>query len=984
MDVSQLLSTFTFTSVQAAAIFFGVIWTTVNFYTYTPILKYGTDRLVERVTGRSHATSVDPQSVPQSEWPTVEVFISAYDEAAVIEQAIRSTLATEYPSEKRTVTVLTEPGDDETNAVVSSLREELEFVHRVVPEGYPGSPNKPRALNYGFAFSDAEVIGVIDAEDVVGETLLSQAAVTISAGKPDFVHGVLDMVNENDGWLNLLFRAEYGYWFRLVAPGFVASGFDIPLPGTTCFFDREVLTEVAARRVERLGETWTEEARTQARELGIGAVKPWDPTNVTEDFEIGLILSSYGFDAGYVPAVTREESPLELNDWIEQRTRWQKGKVFTFLRYRKSLPKGINHKFHFLYQSLLPHLGPINISAVVIIFILSRLLAYEPLPIVRIVLSLGLAFMVIAAGATLVGYWLASDAPRRTRLRRSVIVAVGLFPYWVLQWGADLRALHRTYLGRFHWEHTTHLGRNLTESITESRRDTEFDPTYTLDGLHRELLLAVVLVGAVLLRLPRLGTQSLWTDEIYSVAVRASLSVPDLLVMPQDPHPPLYYLLLRGWMTVFGTSPGAVRAFSVLCSVAAVYVAYSLATRLFDDRTGLVVAALLAVSVFHIHVGRTARMYALFVFLTTVSWYSLLDVRTGSLLQRAGYAVATAAVLYVHVFGVFVVAAQWAYLAVSAPPSGDRGPERRAVAGVGVLSLPLVYLFGQVVYRMATSTGPSLDWIPAPTADLLSRIGLLYAGYPEIYPILGGSVETRMIATVVAVLFLVAIAFSIFEYDGENGFELSPPRANAQMLALAVVPIGGPLLVSLLYEPVLVPRYTIPATVGVFVLVANGLTNVPVRSGRIATVAVVLVGLLAMGGVYHSTDSFEDWQGAANAIETEASDTDAIVYQPQWTDTDVEYYYDGPALTSYRLPPDDGDLSAADRGRLREVVTTHEQFWYVQYGAPYDAPTSRWLRENAAQESVQEFGIVTVYRFTVPEEPDRTQGVSETPRTGES
>ena len=965
MDAVRLLSTFSFTSVQAVAIVFGVIWTTVNFYTYAPVLKYGVDRFVARVTGRSNSGSIDPETVPRPKWPTVDVLIPAYDEAAVIEQAIRSTLSADYPSEKLTVTVLTEPDDDETNAVIDGLRGELEFAHRIVPEEYPGSPNKPRALNYGFGLTDSDVVGVVDAEDVVGADLLSRAAVTIAAGRPDLVHGVLDMVNEGDGWLNLLFRAEYGYWFRLVAPGFIASGYDIPLPGTTCFFDRTVLTEVAERRIERLGETWTEEDRTRARETGVGSVKPWDPTNVTEDFEIGLLLSSYGFEAGYVSAVTGEESPLELDDWIEQRTRWQKGKLFTFLRYRDDLPTGASHKFHFVYQSLLPHLGPINISAVVIVFILSRLLAYEPLPVVRIVLSLGLAFTVIAAGVALVGYWLASDVPRRTRLRRSVIVGAGLFPYWVLQWGADIRALHRTYVGRFHWEHTTHLGRNLAESITGPRSDATFEPTYTLGGLRRELLLAGILVAALALRLPRLGTQSLWTDEIYSVAVRASLSIPDLLAMPQDPHPPLYYLLL-GWMELFGTSPWAVRSLSVLCSVAAVAVVYLLGTRLFDDRTGLVAAALLATSVFHVHIGRTARMYAPFVLFTAVSWYGLLDVRTGSTLQRAGYAVATAAVLYVHAFGVFVVAAQWAYLAVTVPRSGDRSPERRAVAGAGLLSLPLVFLLGRVVYRTATSTGPSLDWIPAPTVDLLGRIGLVYAGYPEIYPILGGTVETRLLAVGVGTVLVVAIAFSVFEYDADAGFDLSPPRANAQMFALATVPTGGPLLVSLLYEPVLVPRYTIPATIGVFVLVANGLTNLPIRVGRIAVTVVVLGGLVVMGGAYHSTATSEDWQGAAGAIETEASDSDAIVYQPRWTDTDIQYYYDGPAATSYRLPPDDGDLSASDRRRLRGVVDAHERIWYVQYGAPSDAQTSRWLREHATRRSAREFGIVTVYRFAAP------------------
>lgn len=963
MAIVELLSYLSLTTIQLTAVVFGLVWITVNFYTYTPTLQYVWKRITSKATAPRPLSSVDSSTIPESEWPTVDVLITAYDEASVIEQAIASVTEVTYPDEKLTVTVLTEPDDTETNERVAALSDEYEFVHRIIPEGYPGSPNKPRALNYGFEFVTGEVVGVIDAEDVVGETLVREAALGISEGGADFVHGVLDMVNEGDGWVNLLFRAEYGYWFRLVAPGFISSGFDIPLPGTTCFFDRAVLTDIAAKRIETLGESWDNDQRAWAQTRGLTGIKPWDPLNVTEDFEIGLLLSAYGYTAGYVPVVTREESPLELNEWIRQRTRWQKGKLYTFLRYRGCLPSGFAHKFHFVYQSLLPHMGPVNICAVVIVFILSRLLAYEPLPVVRLMLSIGLAFTLIAVGVNLIGYWLASDAPTRTKIRRSSIVAVGIFPYWILQWGADVRALYQTYVGQFHWEHTTHLGRNIVDSVTDRYDENPFRPTHTLKGLHRQVLLGLILLAGLAVRLPDIGSQSLWNDEIYSIAVRGSQSLPDLLVVPQDPHPPLYYALLRTWMQVFGSSPLAARSFSLVCSLLSVYVGYLLATRLFDDRTGLVLAGLLAVSVFHVHFGRTARMYSLFVLTTVVSWYGLLDVRTGTSLQRAGYGVSTAAVLYTHVFGVFVVAAQWLYLAITTPQSGTRRPEREAMLGTGILSLPLAYLLGQVLYRLVTQTGPAIDWIPAPSVDLLSRMVLLVAGNPEIYPILAETAQTRFIAVGVATMFLIAVGFSVFSYDRESGFTLSPPRPSGQMFALAVVPTLGPLLVSVLYRPVLVPRYTIPATVGIYVLVAKGVTNVPNRAVRAVVLVFVFGGLLTMGGTYHATESFEDWQGAAAAIDAESEPDDAILYQPGWADTSISYYIPVQQPEEYRLNPDTGPISPDQREQLRTVLDRHDTVWYVQYDAPYDAPTSSWLREHARQATVRDFGIVTVYRF---------------------
>ena len=963
MNLFAVLSQLSYSTTQLVAVILGIVWTSVSFYTYTPVVQLAVSRAVDRLRGRR--TVVDPDDVPTEEWPTLEVFVAAYEEPAVIEEAVRTATASRYPAEKLTVTVLTEPGDDATNAVVDRIADSYEFTHRIVPADYPGTPNKPRALNYGFEHSTAEVVGVIDAEDLVDEALFATSARTISHGEPDFTHGVLDMTNEADGWINLLFRAEYGYWFRLVAPGFVRMGYDVPLPGTTCFFDAAVLREVDGIRREKLGSPWDDAARAWLDDHGLSGVTPWDPANVTEDFEIGLLLSASDFTPGYVPVVTAEESPQEVNDWIRQRTRWQKGKIYTFLRYRKALPAGLKHKLHFCYQSLLPHLGPLNIAAVVIVFFLSGLLAYQPLPLVRAILSVGLAFAAIAVAFHLLGYWLASDAPLDTRIRRSVIVAVAVFPYWVLQWGADVRAIVRTYAGQFDWEHTPHIGRSLAaaDEPTDERR---FQPTYTLTGIHRDTILGVILLAGAALRLPRLGSQSLWTDEIYSVAVRASLPVPELLVVAEDPHPPLYYLLLNGWMGLFGNSPGAVRAFSVACSLAAVYLAFSVGMRLFDDRTGLLLAAMLSLSTFHVHFGRTARMYGLFAFLTLLSWYAFLSVRSGNRLQRGGYAIATAGVLYTHVFGVFVVAAQWSYLLLTTPRSRERGPDREAMAGVAVLALPLVAFFARMVFS-ATGDGPALDWIPAPSTELLGDLAMLYAGYPDIYPIMGGDPLTRTAAYAVVAVGLIGLAAAVFDSvrvdDGDH------TRAVAQMFSLAAVTLGGALLVSLLYRPVLIPRYTLPASIGVFALVATGIRSLPVRPARIAAAALVVSGLLVGGAVYHDTGTFENWDGTAAAIEGGATPATAVVYQPGWTRTNVEYYYEGLVPEAVPIDPDTDDarLAPGVEEQLSATLADHEVVWYVQYNAPYDAPTSEWLRAHSQQRYVENFGIVTVYRFDAGE-----------------
>src|SRR4051794_40055749 len=77
-------------------------------------------------------------------------------------------------------------------------------------------------------------------------------------------------------------------------------------------------------------------------------------------------------------------------------------------------------------------------------------------------------------------------------------------------------------------------------------------------------VLAIVALGVVLRFVCR---SDLWADEALSVGI-ARLPVDRLLAaLRHDGAPPLYYLLLHGWMRVFGSGPAAARALSGLVGV---------------------------------------------------------------------------------------------------------------------------------------------------------------------------------------------------------------------------------------------------------------------------------------------------------------------------------------------------------------------------------------------------------------------------------
>src|SRR5262245_16564124 len=82
-------------------------------------------------------------------------------------------------------------------------------------------------------------------------------------------------------------------------------------------------------------------------------------------------------------------------------------------------------------------------------------------------------------------------------------------------------------------------------------------------GRHLILLGALVLIGLGI-RGHDLSARSLWFDEAFCWRL-TEFPIPEMIRrVGLDNHPPLYFLLLKGWTSVFGESTMALRSLSVL------------------------------------------------------------------------------------------------------------------------------------------------------------------------------------------------------------------------------------------------------------------------------------------------------------------------------------------------------------------------------------------------------------------------------------
>ncbi len=130
-------------------------------------------------------------------------------------------------------------------------------------------------------------------------------------------------------------------------------------------------------------------------------------------------------------------------------------------------------------------------------------------------------------------------------------------------------------------------------------------------------MIFLILGLGLILRLISLN-QSLWLDEATTAYVARNFSFGEIITKfaPGDFHPPLYYLVIRVWSLVFGTSEIALRMPSVIFGVLTIWIV----NKISKSKTA---ALLLATSGLLVYYSQEARMYSLIALLVSclVYWF---------------------------------------------------------------------------------------------------------------------------------------------------------------------------------------------------------------------------------------------------------------------------------------------------------------------------------------------------------------------------
>jgi hypothetical protein len=412
---------------------------------------------------------------------------------------------------------------------------------------------------------------------------------------------------------------------------------------------------------------------------------------------------------------------------------------------------------------------------------------------------------------------------------------------------------------------------------------------------------AAALVAGVVLRF--VTTSDLWLDEALSVNV-ASLPLDQLHeALKQDGAPPLYYVLLHGWMEIFGTGDFAVRAFSGVVSVLTIPAIWFAARRV-GRRAGsagyLVAPAavlLLATSPYAIRYATETRMYALQMLLVVLGYLALVRALEQPTLGRlAIVAVLTGSLLYTQYWSMYLVAVVgigvlWS--AWKATDPADRQAARSVVVALvagGLTFLPWVPTF---LYQSANTGTPWGDPIFPSTG-----LGITVADF-------GGGDHSEAVLLIpfllaLAVLGVFATATDRFRLDVDVR---TRPGVRVEALAfIAALALG--LAASFVAGTAFQGRYA-AMVFPLFVLVmAFG-----VRAFADRTVAVIAIGVVCaiglVGGVRNVVENRTQAEQSAEIINAEAQAGDIVVYCPDQVGPDVSRLVDVDGLEQITFP--DGD-----------------------------------------------------------------------------
>jgi hypothetical protein len=429
------------------------------------------------------------------------------------------------------------------------------------------------------------------------------------------------------------------------------------------------------------------------------------------------------------------------------------------------------------------------------------------------------------------------------------------------------------------------------------------------------------------------NASGIWADEGFFLLVIGAPSWSGMLdfLRFHESHPPLFYLLMRGWSQLTGGGDMAGILLPVAIGALMVPAIYGVGRTLFSQRTGLIAAAFATITPALVEHSSQFRPYGLLPLLALGSCcFMVLAIERGGSRNWTGYVVLSVLMLYTHHWAWVIAVGQQvgaAWYAIRIRPSN-----LRALAGSWVLAWIVIVvayipwasaLLFQVRHAGHGSVGARGE---GSTVDFF--LFALFRIFDTVFPSRTFHKEALAIVSIACAVTAVVFAKSrlrlvpLSSREGTQATSTSPAPSSLGGTGLIAATLVAALALAVAYSPVsnLLFERCLASVVPLALLLFARRVDVEwgrPNSSSTEPLMVALIALFVVNSVFElhalSTRPRSNAREFAEVVNRQKQPGDLLIIAPQWYAASFNHYFK-PSIeqVDYPNPGRSGAVDFAD------------------------------------------------------------------------
>lgn len=438
----------------------------------------------------------------------------------------------------------------------------------------------------------------------------------------------------------------------------------------------------------------------------------------------------------------------------------------------------------------------------------------------------------------------------------------------------------------------------------------------------------LILIGAFL-RLYHLDFNSLWLDEA-ATTIFTQQSIGDywqLLSSLGEVHPPLFYIVEKIILPL-GNSEFLYRLFPALFGIATIPLFFLIGKKMFGTPVGILMAALITFSPFHIQYSQDARMYTMLLFITAIALIFYLEaINSNNKNYWILFGITSALAIWTHFMAFIIIGALIIYSIFSLLKE-KKTPRNLilSIAVIAVLLSPLIFIIKGVFFNRI---GSAPTWGYTGDLFLIKSVIVLFS-------------NNALGILLFTILFCLGTVWLFFEFREKFYF----------IFFILAISIGTGFFLS--YKMPIDPRYFIFLLPFLYAIIAASTLPFLQKVNKKYVIGIFIVLLICVWSSqlygYYNTPINEDWRDASSFMKNTAKAGDIIILMPSYNDVPFNYYYNNSTYHTVQFDVSSkSDLEKIDSLRCNNKVSAYVLVTGDLRSVDLSGEAISWLNSNVQE-----------------------------------